>query len=214
MSSFVWLHGFASGPNSSKGRFVQQRLLERGVALQIPDLNLPSFRELTVSRMLGEVDRLAGESTVLFGSSLGGLTAALWAARNPGRCAALVLLAPAFDLGRRWMERMGKADVERWRRDGVFAFDHYATGRKEELSVAFLDDALSHEPFPLPAAPTLVLQGEQDDVVDPSLAREFAGRMGTQGNPVRRVLLPEKHELTLAPPRLWREIEPHVAPGL
>jgi alpha-beta hydrolase superfamily lysophospholipase len=214
LSSFVWLHGFASGPTSSKGRFVQQRLLERGVALQIPDLNLPSFRELTVSRMLGEVDRLAGDSAVLFGSSLGGLTAALWAARNPGRCAALVLLAPAFDLGRRWIERMGQADVERWRRDGVFAFDHYAIGRKEELSVAFLDDALSHEPFPLPAAPTLVLQGEQDDVVDPSLAREFARRMGKHGNPVRLVLLPEKHELTLDLPRLWREIEPHVAPWL
>src|ERR1700694_2176133 len=112
LSSFVWLHGFASGPTSSKGRFVQQRLLERGAALQIPDLNLPSFRELTVSRMLGEVDRLAGESAVLFGSSLGGLTAALWAARNPGRCAALVLLAPAFDLGRRWVERMGRGGVE------------------------------------------------------------------------------------------------------
>jgi alpha-beta hydrolase superfamily lysophospholipase len=158
------------------------------------------------------VDRLAGESAVLFGSSLGGLTAALWAARNPRRCAALVLLAPAFDLGRRWVERMGKADVERWRRDGVFAFDHYATGRKEELSVAFLDNALSHEPFPLPAAPTLVLQGEQDDVVDPSLAREFARRMRERDNRVRLVLLPEKHELTLDLPRLWREIEPHVMP--
>jgi pimeloyl-ACP methyl ester carboxylesterase len=214
LPSFVWLHGFASGPTSSKGRFVQQRLLERGVALQIPDLNLPSFRELTVSRMLGEVDRLAGESAVLFGSSLGGLTAALWAARNPRRCTALVLLAPAFDLGRRWIERMGQADVERWRRDGVFAFDHYGTGRKEELSVAFLDDALSHEPFPLPAAPTLVLQGEQDEVVDPSLAREFARRMREQGHPVRLVLLPEKHELTLDLPRLWREIDPHVGPWL
>jgi pimeloyl-ACP methyl ester carboxylesterase len=95
--------------------------------------------------MLGEVDRLAGESAVLFGSSLGGLTAALWAARNPRRCAALVLLAPAFDLGRRWIERMGQADVERWRRDGVF---------------------------------------------------------------------PDKHELTLDLPRLWREIEPHVAAWL
>jgi pimeloyl-ACP methyl ester carboxylesterase len=214
LSSFVWLHGFASGPTSSKGRFIQQRLLERGATLQIPDLNLPSFRELTVSRMLGEVDRLAGESAVLFGSSLGGLTAALWAARNPRRCAALVLLAPAFDLGRRWVDRMGKADVERWRRDGVFAFDHYATGRTEELSVAFLDDALSHEPFPLPAAPTLVLQGEQDEVVDPALACEFARRMGKHGNPVRLVLLPEKHELTLDLPRLWREIEPHLTPWL
>jgi pimeloyl-ACP methyl ester carboxylesterase len=209
--SFIWLHGFASGPQSSKGRFVQARLAERGVALQIPDLNAPSFRELTVRRMLAQVDTLAGaEPAVLFGSSLGGYTAALWAAQNPARCTALVLLAPAFDLGPRWAARMGEAEVERWRREGTFAFDHYATGRKEPLGSAFLDDALLHPPFPLPKAPTLVLQGERDDVVSPDLARSFAQRLQATATPARLVLLDDGHELTKDLPLLWREIEQHL----
>src|SRR5207302_904167 len=55
---YLWLHGFASGPQSSKGRFVRERLAARGVGLEIPDLNEPAFRDLTVSRMLGQIDAL------------------------------------------------------------------------------------------------------------------------------------------------------------
>lgn len=215
MTSFVWLHGFASGPGSSKGRFVRDRLAERGVPLAIPDLNQPSFRTLTVSRMLARVDALAGEGpVVLLGSSLGGFVAATWAEKNPGRCAALVLLAPAFDLAARWASRMGDADLERWRRDGAFAFDHYGTGRKELLAYGFLEDARTHTAFPLPAAPTLLVQGDRDEVVSPELAHELARRMASAGRPLRLALFPEGHELTADLPRLWGEIRGHLAPFL
>src|SRR4051812_34359337 len=130
----VWLHGFASGPTSSKGRFVRDRLRERGVALAIPDLNEPGFEGLTLTRMLDRLDALAGtaEPLVLYGSSLGGFAAATWAATRPGRTAALVLLAAAFDLAPRWAAQMGPAEVERWRRTGRCAFDHHAHGGKED----------------------------------------------------------------------------------
>ena len=207
---FIWLHGFASGPQSRKGLYLRDRLEERGVHLVIPDLNLPAFASLTVTRMLAQVDELAqGEGkVVLFGSSLGGFTAATWAATRPGRTAALVLLAPAFGLGERWSAGMKPEDLARWRSEKSFAFDHYVTGRKEPLGIAFLDDALLHAPFPLPQAPTLVLQGSRDEVVEPQLAREFTARM--QGR-ARLVELADGHELTSDLPRLWREIEPHLA---
>lgn len=210
---FIWLHGFASGPQSRKGLFLRDRLEERGVHLVIPDLNLPAFESLTVSRMLAQVDKLAqGDGpVVLFGSSLGGFTAATWAATRPGRTAALVLLAPAFVLGERWQARMEPADLARWRSEGRFLFDHYATGRKEPLALAFLDDALTHAPFPLPQAPTLVLQGARDEVVEPALAREFARRMEGRA---RLVELDDGHELTADLPRLWCEIEPVLRPYL
>src|SRR5438105_7144213 len=107
---FLWVHGFASGQGSSKGRFAKDRLHERGVDLAIPDFNEPSFFDLTVSRMLARIDDLAGneEPAVLFGSSLGGFAAATWAAR------------------------MGVQEVAQWRRRGRYACDHYARGRKEE----------------------------------------------------------------------------------
>jgi uncharacterized protein len=209
---FIWLHGFASAPSSTKARYVKERLASRGLALEIPDLNLPSFRALTVTRMLGQVRELcARDRVVLFGSSLGGFTAATYAARHRGDVAAAILLAPAFDLARRWEERMGEAELRRWRADGVFAFDHHAHGGKEDLSIGFLDDARSYQPFPLPGAETLVLQGTRDDVVDPGLAREFTARMDGRA---RLVELDDGHELTADLERVFGEIEAHLAPLL
>lgn len=207
---FIWLHGFASGPQSSKGQFVRDRLEERGAHLVLPDLNDPSFETLTVSRMLAQLDVLAqGEGPlVLFGSSLGGFTAATWAATRPGRTQALVLLAPAFDLGPRWAARMDPEELARWRKTGRHAFDHYARGRKEQLSIAFLDDAMKHASFPLPSCPTLVIQGSLDDTVDPALAREFTSRMGGRA---KLIELAQGHELNADLPGLWRMIEPQIA---
>ena len=59
MTRFIWLHGFASSPQSSKGQFVRARLEERGAHLVLPDLNEPSFFDLTVTRMLGQLDVLS-----------------------------------------------------------------------------------------------------------------------------------------------------------
>jgi uncharacterized protein len=207
---YLWVHGFASGPTSSKGQFVRERLRERGVDVKIPDFNDPSFFDLTVSRMLSRIDQLAGEEEpiVLFGSSLGGFAVATWAATRAGRARALVLLAPAFDLASRWAARMGPADVAQWRSRGRHAFDHYARGHKEDLSWAFLQDAGRHQSFPLPRCPALVVQGKKDDVVDPALAREFVRRMEGRA---RLVELDEGHELTADLPALWTRIEEFLA---
>ncbi|HYZ88217.1 MAG TPA: YqiA/YcfP family alpha/beta fold hydrolase [Myxococcales bacterium] len=208
---YVWLHGFASGPESTKGRFVRDRLAERGKRLEIPDLNQPAFRDLTVTRMVGAIDALlGGERAVLFGSSLGGYTAATWSALRARRVASLILLAPAFDLARRWKTRTGEAELRRWRAKGESLFDHYALGRKEPLAISFLDDADRYDAFPLPDAPTLVLQGKRDDVVTPDLAREFVRRMRAADRDVQLVELDDGHELTADLPGLWNEIERHL----
>jgi pimeloyl-ACP methyl ester carboxylesterase len=209
----LWLHGFASSPKSSKARFARARFAERGQWLAIPDLNEPSFRELTVSRMLAQVDAFADESPlplVLCGSSLGGYTAALWAASRPSRVAALVLLAPAFDLAARWQSGMKPEELARWQREGAYPVEHHAHGRTELLGARFLEDARALPPFPLPDAPTLVLQGTRDEVVAPELAREFARRMRDAGKTVRLVELDDGHELTGDLPALWREMAQHL----
>ncbi|HEY2028271.1 MAG TPA: YqiA/YcfP family alpha/beta fold hydrolase [Myxococcales bacterium] len=202
---YLWLHGFASGPSSSKGQFVRMRLREQGHELLLPDLNQPAFFDLTISRMLSQIDGLVGdEEVILFGSSLGGFTAAHWAASRPGRTRALVLLAPAFDLSARWAARMKPSELLRWEQAGRFAFDHYAHGHKEDLAYAFLADARGYEPYPLPSCPTLVVQGTRDDVVDPSLAQEFVRRMGPRAS---LALVDEGHELNADLPALWTRID-------
>src|SRR5260370_807702 len=80
----IYLHGFASGPLSSKAQFFRRRFAEHGVTMQIPDLNEGDFEGLTISRQLLAVDRIAeGEDVRLMGSSMGGYLAALYAARHP-----------------------------------------------------------------------------------------------------------------------------------
>ena len=54
----IYLHGFASSAASSKATYLGQRFRERGFPFETPDLNLPDFSNLTVTRMLGQVRAL------------------------------------------------------------------------------------------------------------------------------------------------------------
>src|SRR5436190_1080742 len=125
----VYLHGFASSPNSSKARAFERALDSAGVAVAVPDLAEGDFPNLTVTAQLAALDRaVAGRPVDLIGSSMGGWLAALYAARHSTvRC--LVLLAPAFGFNRRWPERVGPAEMERWRRTDALAVFHYGENR-------------------------------------------------------------------------------------
>ena len=51
----LYLHGFASSPQSSKATFLARKFAERGIQVIVPDLNEPNFSTLTVTRMLQQV---------------------------------------------------------------------------------------------------------------------------------------------------------------
>ena len=76
---FIYLHGFASSPESTKAVYLRDRFAELQINLTIPDLNQGDFSHLTISRQLEQVAaELPPPPTpvTLIGSSLGGLTAA------------------------------------------------------------------------------------------------------------------------------------------
>jgi uncharacterized protein len=52
---YIYLHGFASGPGSTKARYIQERCRQVGIELQVPDLNQDNFTDLTVSRQIAQV---------------------------------------------------------------------------------------------------------------------------------------------------------------
>ena len=174
--SIFYLHGFASGPSSSKGLFLQQKLQEVGIELQIPDFNEGGFADLTVSRQIQQVrDCLPATPVVLIGSSLGGLTAA-WVAETMPQVDKLVLLAPAFQFARRWQQALGEEAMAAWKASGERAFYHYGQQRELPLKYQFVEDALAFRESDLQRqVPTVIVHGRQDEVVPVEVSRGFTG---------------------------------------
>jgi pimeloyl-ACP methyl ester carboxylesterase len=174
MASIIYLHGFASSPNSKKARIFRDRFASLGVDILVPDLASEGFHNLTVSGQLQVIESAAaGQRISLIGSSLGGYLAALYAARHP-EVDKLVLMAPAFGFARRWEEELGPAVVEQWRATGSREVMNYATGGPSTLGWQFLEDARRHEEEPAILQPCLIYHGVHDDVVPVEASRAFA----------------------------------------
>jgi uncharacterized protein len=174
MPRIIYLHGFASSPSSSKARFFRDRLAAAGGNVSVPALDEGNFEHLTLSRQLTLLARAAGAGPVrLIGSSMGGYLAALYAARNP-EVERLVLLAPAFRFHKRWTERLGRAELERWRATDSIDVYHYGEGRTRRLRYDLMEDSAQYEDFPAVRQPTLIVHGRRDDVVPVEFSEEFA----------------------------------------
>lgn len=197
----VYLHGFASGPSSAKAVFLAAKFWEAGISFEIPALDEGDFAHLTITRQLQVVDHVvARRPVVLIGSSMGGYLAALYAARRR-EVERLVLLAPAFDFGRRWPEMLGAAEMAEWKRTGWRKVFHYSQNRECDLSYELIEDAGTYEAFPEVSQPTLILHGRDDRVVPITSSYEFAS-----ARPNVTVLeLRTGHEMTDVLDRLWVE---------
>jgi pimeloyl-ACP methyl ester carboxylesterase len=174
MTRILYLHGFASGPSSSKARYFRTHLESAGMQVEIPDLAAGDFEHLTLSGQLAAIQRCAtGGPVSIAGSSMGGYLAALYAARHP-EVARVVLLAPAFDFARRWAEHLGQAQVDDWRRTGTMDVFHYGENRNRKLSYGLLEDAEQYEPYPDFRQPALMFHGARDEVVPAACSQQFA----------------------------------------
>lgn len=205
-AGFVYLHGFASGPASAKAVFFRDRLAELGIELELPDLNAPDFRGLTISRSLeqvrGALEKVGADrrGAVVIGSSLGGYTAALAASRDP-RIRAIVLMAPAFDLPARWTQWLSPEGIASWRATRELEVDHHAYGRKEKVGFGLYLDAMGHQPYPRSGCPALVLHGVNDVEVPVGTSRKYA-----ELTPESRLIeLESDHGLLDVTDRLWSE---------
>ena len=213
---FLYLHGFASGPGSSKGTAFEAHFAPLGLSIERLDLRAPSLEHLRLSAGIA-LTRAAIDSdrdrAVLIGSSLGGLTAARVAALDARVCA-LVLLAPAFCLASRWQTRLGADAFGRWRDSGWLAIDDFVTRQKARVDFGFWQDVAALEAedggWPDLRVPTLIVHGRRDSTVEVELSRAFAaGRRH-----VRLVELDDEHELTATLPRTLAEAETFLAPFL
>jgi uncharacterized protein len=205
-----YLHGFASSPESSKATFFAERFAERGVPMDCPDLNLPNFSTLTISRMLQQlesrVSSLPPDNVVLIGSSLGGLVAVEAAAHQDLRDAHpishVILLAPAVELEwDKWSE-LGSLGVAGWHAAGELEVFHYAYDAPRQLRYGFYEDASRFRAHTriLPQ-PVLIFQGLQDDSVSPAAVEKFA-----RAQPCATLhMLEDGHQLKNSLDFIWTE---------
>lgn len=175
---YAYLHGFGSSPRSHKGVALERAFAERGLVLERPDLNRPSFKRLDYAAILEAVDEMDARHSSsrpwrMVGSSLGGWTAARWAELHPGRVDRLVLLAPAFDLAERWPHVMGAEQMAKWQREGALALAD-AEGSMVDVHWGFIDSARSHPGTPEVRCPTWILHGVHDDTVPIEQSRRYA----------------------------------------
>lgn len=206
----LYLHGFGSGPRSAKGVAFAEHLARRGLALDCLDLRVPSLEHLRLSAMIERTRQAIGgpgDRAVLIGSSLGGLTAARVAERDP-RVVALVLLAPGFQLVERLRALPGWDD---WQRTGWREIHDYQERRPARVDFGFAEDAMAVDAgTPDVQVPALILHGVHDDVVPIDGSRAFAA-----GRPnVQLIELPDGHDLIASLPRLLEASDRFLAPWL
>jgi len=175
MPQIIYLHGFASSPDSKKAKIFSSRFGREGVAVKVPNLVTDGFRNLTVTGQLKAIEAASdGQKVSLIGSSMGGYLAALYAARH-AEVERLVLLAPAFGFARLWADTLGPEKVRRWQRHGAIDVMNYAAGGQlEELGWQLMDDARNYEEDPAILQPCLIYHGVQDTVVPVQASRSFA----------------------------------------
>lgn len=223
----LYLHGFASGPGSTKGRALQSRFAARGVPFHRADLTPGEmgFERSTPLTMLAEAERLvaAHRPRVLMGSSLGAYIAALLVSRmtsgeNEGDAASggplvsierIVLLAPAFRIFERWRGRLTPQEEGRWRQEGLEVW-HHAAQRKRRLGWSFMEEASGLPAYPDVHLPTLCLAGRRDEVVPLEDVERFAA-LSPQA---RLIVLDDGHELLQSVDRIFEEARAFLEPVL
>jgi hypothetical protein len=201
---FIYLHGFASSPRSTKAQDLLDRFTSLGLTLEIPDLNQGNFSHLTLSRQLAQVKALLPENepVTLIGSSFGGLTAA-WLAQLCPPIARLVLLAPAFGFLSYWLPKIDPQQLTCWQAGEPMRVYHYSEQRLLPLHYDFVKDLERYAESHLKSAiPTLILHGTQDDVIPIQASRSYA-----EIRPwVRLIELESDHALTDQMPQIWQSI--------
>lgn len=208
---YIYMHGFASSPQSRKARAFEAAFAQRGLPLSIPAMDQGDFEHLTISGQVDVLNRVrknepAGISSpatppdcALIGSSMGGLVAAIYASSHPD-VSRLVLLAPAFGFARRWREKAGDPPP------ASMQVYHYGENRMREIHYGLIEDALKYPAAPDFTQPALIFHGVHDDTVPIENSRAYAAAHPN----VRLIELDSDHELLTVLDRIIAESMPFL----
>jgi len=213
-ASFIYLHGFASSPSSSKAKYFADHLHAEKAQVSIPDLNGSSFEKLTLSSQLQIIDNQfdqfnrfdpasdspVNNKVVMIGSSMGGLLAVLKTIRSP-QVAALVLMAPGFGLMKRWPDLFGENTLADWKHQGSLNVYHHGAGSYLPLAYQFIDDAERYQTDNLKVSvPTILFHGRNDATVPIVESEDFHDKNNER---VEFHALDDDHQLLASLDYIW-----------
>lgn len=207
----IYLHGFASGANSYKGRFFREKMQNIGLELHLVDLNIPSFNNMTISSQtifmknyIESLNKNNGfcDDICLWGSSLGGLLAVICSMQIP-QIKMLVLMAPAFQFQKRWHELLGEKGLKKWIETKELRIFHYEYKKEETISPDIFFDMQKHNEnsFNLEIK-TLLIHGRKDEVVSIDYSRNFVSSRPH----IKFIELESEHTLADALDDIWEYI--------
>lgn len=173
MTEFIYLHGFASGPDSNKAKAFKKRFDELGISIHVPDLQQGDFENLTLTGQIelvqGIIDKKKDKSFGLIGSSMGGYLASL-IAQTRESVQALFLMAPGFNFLNRWRKKL---DISK-STDELIPVFHYRYNKEVRLNTYLFRDAETWESLPLDRKiPTFIVHGLHDETIDIEESRNF-----------------------------------------
>ncbi|MEG3922640.1 YqiA/YcfP family alpha/beta fold hydrolase [Microcoleus sp. T3_A4] len=216
-SSYIYLHGFASSPDSLKAKYFRDRFSSLGIDLKTPDLNQNNFSGLTLTRQLQQIEteflqtpsspsadkvKQLGGVTII-GSSFGGLTAA-WLTQRQLSVKQIVLLAPAFDFISHWLPLLGQQQLEKWQCEKYLPVYHYGEQRYLPLNYQFVADMAQYpEEKLIRSVPTLILHGKHDTIIPIQASRNFAANRPW----VQLIELEDDHSLGNVLAEIWEAIQ-------
>lgn len=216
-SSYIYLHGFASSPDSLKAKYFCDRFSSLAIDLKTPDLNQNDFSRLTLTRQLHQIEteflqsqtlnsqaenlKNPGEVTII-GSSFGGLTAA-WLAQRQISVKQVILLAPAFDFLSHWLPMLGQQKLQKWQSEEYLPVYHYGEQREVPLNYQFVADMAQYpEEKLIRSVPTLIMHGLHDTIIPIQASRNFA----TNRPWVELIELEDDHSLGDVLAEVWEAI--------
>jgi alpha-beta hydrolase superfamily lysophospholipase len=186
----VLCHGFLSSKTSTTNNTLTSMLIERGIAAFRFDFfghgeSQGPFELITntlaVDQTLAALDlvRRKGYRKVgLMGSSFGGLVATLAAAQRTD-LACLALKCPVVDFAEELRLEFGEEELARWKETDTVP-DIISNRGRVPLRYAFYEDSLrriAYDPARSITAPTVIVQGDQDELVPLHQSRKLYGAL-------------------------------------
>ncbi len=174
---FIYLHGFASSPQSQKASIFKAKFKEMGIDLLIPDLETGDFKFITISKQMKVIEEtikeVKGGSVVVIGSSMGGYLAIL-ASQIYSEVKGLYLMCPGLSFLSRWRQKLLGQNPKINDFPHLIRVFHYRYNKEIELDKGLFEDALQWEQISIDKKlPIRIVHGKKDETVPIKVSREF-----------------------------------------